>query len=179
MADLAQTDISTFAKTQLELLEAELTAELQETASLASQSTPVVLQRAGVAVLNLQLSSQRTGLGGRTVLELEPDTAIGTEIPEHGIRTGDIVGISEQAGAAARKKEKAELDKKRIEGVVTKVTPHAISVAVDKDEVDVPNGKLWLYAVPSKIVAIMTLNLNIVLNWLTMSHINGKHLKGI
>ncbi|KAF2838234.1 DNA helicase [Patellaria atrata CBS 101060] len=139
------TDIPTFAANQLTLLDAELKAELEETSLLVSQSSPTALQRAGVAILNLQVSSQRTGLGGKTVIDLELDPVVGGgDIPEHGIRTGDIVSVQEQPSGSAKKKEKNELVKKGADGVVLKVSPGTVAVALDKEEVDVPGGKLWL-----------------------------------
>ena len=101
-------DISAFATTQLSLLSAELRAELDETSLLTSTHAPSVLARAGLAVLNLTVSSQRTGMGGKTVLDLELDSAVtggdgGRELPEHGLRVGDIVGVAEQPKGAERK----------------------------------------------------------------------------
>jgi len=155
------TSIPTFAQTQLDLLSRELQAELSETSLLASQHAPATLARAGLAILNLQLSTQRTGLGGKTVLELSLDPAVadtstssasaagsrgGNEIPEHGIRVGDIVGVAEQPRGGERKKEKSEMGRKGVEGVVLKVTATAVQVALDKEEADVPggSGKLWM-----------------------------------
>lgn len=138
-------DIPTFAASQLQLLDRELQAELEETSLLASQSAPAALQRAGLALLNLHVSAQRTGLGGKTVLELELDPAVGGgELPEHGLRVGDIVGIKEQIGGSAKKKEKNEADKQGVDGVVVKVQASSVSVAADKEEIDVPAGKLWM-----------------------------------
>ncbi|KAF2087408.1 P-loop containing nucleoside triphosphate hydrolase protein [Saccharata proteae CBS 121410] len=143
------TDIPSFATTQLSLLSAELRAELAETAALTSQHSPAALQRAGLAILNLTVSSQRTGLGGKTVVELGLDAAVGGggeggELPEHGIRVGDIVGVQEQASGSAKKREKSEVEKRGVEGVVLKVTGQAVAVALDKEDVDVPGGRLWL-----------------------------------
>jgi len=143
---MTPTDIPSFAATQLSLLDAELKAELAETATLASQSSPTALQRAGAAILNLRVSSQRTGFGGKTVVELELDPAVGGgDIPEHGMRVGDIVGVEEQPAGWGRKREKGEMRKRGIEGVVLKVTNAAVSVALDKEDADVPGGKLWLW----------------------------------
>lgn len=91
------TDIPSFAATQLALLDAELQAELAETNLLLLSHTPTTLSRAGLAILNLNVSSLRTGLGGKTVVELALDPAVvqkgdKADIPEHGIRVGDIVG---------------------------------------------------------------------------------------
>ncbi|THW79017.1 DNA helicase [Aureobasidium pullulans] len=144
---MAPIDIPTFADKQLKLLAAELNAELEETALLTATHAPSTLARAGLAVLNLAISAQRTGLGGKSLLELSLDPAIAgteTELPEHGLRVGDIVGVSEQPKGAEKKKERQDMEKKQVQGVVVKVLREIIVVALDKDEVDVPGGKLWL-----------------------------------
>jgi DNA polymerase alpha-associated DNA helicase A len=144
-----------FARTQLSLLEAEQSAEVAETTLLLSDSAPTTLARAGLAILNLSPVSQRTGLGGKTVLELGLDPAVasaekgGSDLPEHSVRTGDIVRVGEQPSSAAKKKEKTELKGKGVEGVVTRVGERAIWVALGRpssgdEDFDVPSGKLWL-----------------------------------
>ncbi|RMX71358.1 hypothetical protein D0869_15716, partial [Hortaea werneckii] len=139
------TDISSFATNQLSLLNNELQAELAETQLLTSTHAPVVLQRAGLALLNLAVNSQRTGLGGKTLLELGIDPAVGGgELHEHGFRVGDICAVAEQPKGAEKKKERESKEKEGVEGVVTKVQKEAITVALDKEEVDIPGGKLWL-----------------------------------
>ncbi|KAI0600832.1 P-loop containing nucleoside triphosphate hydrolase protein [Biscogniauxia sp. FL1348] len=139
-------DIPAFASTQLALLDAELQSELQETSGLVSSTSPTSLQRAGLAVTNLVISAQRTGLGGRTVLELGPDGATGGELPEHGIRTGDIVLVSEQPAGSAKKREIKDLEKKGARGVVTKIKKDAIAVAVDEEKEDAASlsGRVWI-----------------------------------
>jgi len=150
MSLLAQSvDVSAFASTQLALLDAELQSELQETSALISNTSPTSLQRAGLAITNLVVSSQRTGLGGRTVLELSPDSATagpGGELPEHGIRTGDIVLVSEQPAGSAKKREVKDLEKKGARGVVTKIKKDAVAIAVDEDKEDALSlsGRVWL-----------------------------------
>lgn len=140
------TDISTFAAAQLGLLDLELQAEVAESNTLIGALSPTTLQRAGVAIVNLNISSQRTGLGGKTVLDLELDPAVGGgDIPEHGIRTGDLVGVQEQPSGAAKKKEKIDSQRNGVNGVVLKVQPSSVSVALDKEDVDVPGGKLWMF----------------------------------
>jgi len=141
---MKQTDIATFATSQLSLLDSELQAELEETQLLTSTHAPTVLQRAGLALLNLTVSSQRTGFGGKTLLELGIDPAVGKELPEHGLRTGDICAVAEQPKGAERKKEREGMEKRGVDGVVTKVQKETVTVALDKDEVDIPGGKLWL-----------------------------------
>ncbi|WPH02422.1 DNA polymerase alpha-associated DNA helicase A-like protein [Acrodontium crateriforme] len=139
------TDIATFATSQISLLDNELQAELAETQLLTATHAPSTLQRAGLAVLNLTVSSQRTGFGGKTLLELGLDTAVGGgELPEHGLRVGDICAVGEQPKGAERKKEREGMEKRGVEGVVTRVFKEGIVVALDREDVDVPVGKLWL-----------------------------------
>ena len=71
------------------------------------------------------------------MLELNLDPALaagpnGGDLPSHGIRTGDIVRVSEQpkAGGGLRKKDVAALKGRGAEGVVTRVGERAVWVAV-------------------------------------------------
>lgn len=143
---MKETDIAAFAASQISLLDNERDAEVAETQLLTSTHAPTTLQRAGLALLNLAVSSQRTGFGGKTLLELGIDPAISTssELPEHGLRVGDICAVAEQPKGAEKKKERESMEKKGVEGVVTKTHKTAITVALDKEDADVPSGKLWL-----------------------------------
>ncbi|QIW96499.1 hypothetical protein AMS68_002017 [Peltaster fructicola] len=140
------TDPSAFATRQLDLLRAEQAAEVAETAILTSTHAPTVLQRAGLALLNLHVSTQRTGFGGKTLLELSLDPAISTgELPEHGLRVGDICAVAEQPKGSERKKEREGIEQTRVTGVITKVRREDITVALDKEDAEAPSGaKLWL-----------------------------------
>jgi DNA polymerase alpha-associated DNA helicase A len=170
--------ISSFATSQLALLERERLAEVEETQLLLSQTAPRTLERAGLAILNLTVSSQRTGLGGKTVLELELDSAVksgGGELPEHGIRTGDIVSVSEQPRGAERKSEKVELKKKGVEGVVLKVKSANVEVALDQEDADVPSGKLWLW-VCNRFGGRVKTDACLGLSWLMILRLRGLSL---
>ncbi|KAI4672927.1 uncharacterized protein J4E78_001430 [Alternaria triticimaculans] len=144
------TDIPSFAASQLTLLDAELQAELSETNALLSSHTPTALSRAGLAILNLNISSIRTGLGGKTVVELGLDSAVVAkgekpDIPEHGIRVGDIVAVQDQPSGSAKKTDKKELEKKGASGVVLRVRRENVEIVLDKEDADVPTGgKLWI-----------------------------------
>lgn len=147
MAPKAPVDVPSFASTQLALLDRELQSEVEETSSLISNHSPTGLQRAGLAITNLVVSSQRTGFGGKSVLELSPDNATSStgELPEHGLRTGDIVLVSEQPAGSAKKREVKDLEKKGSRGVITKVQRAHVNVALDdgKDEISF-SGRVWL-----------------------------------
>lgn len=143
-------DIQAFATTQLSLLASELAAETASTSALLATTSPAAVARAGFAILNLVISTQRTGLGGKTVLELEKDRAIGTgsagEIGEHGIKVGDIVRVGEQPKGSERKKERADMEGRGVEGVVVRVGWRGVQVALEQDEeaVDDLRGRLWV-----------------------------------
>lgn len=140
-------DVSSFANTQLSLLDQELQCEIQETSSLISNHNPRALERAGLAITNLVVSSQRTGLGGKTVCELSPDAATSTtgDLPEHGIRTGDIVLLAEQPAGSAKKREVKDLEKKGARGVVTKVQKGFVAIALDEGREDATfTGRMWI-----------------------------------
>jgi DNA polymerase alpha-associated DNA helicase A len=147
-------DINAFATTQLSLLQKELDAEIAESATLTSTLSPNALQRAGAALIGLTVASTRTGLAGKTVVELEPDSATvsskkddgSARLQDHGIRTGDIVRVQSMTGGSAKKKEKSEASKEGVEGVVSKVGEGRVSVALDKEDVEIPTGRLWMYA---------------------------------
>ena len=148
MAPSRAIDVPAFASTQLSLLSTELAAETASTSALLSTTSPSILSRAGLAITNLVVTSQRTGLGGKTVLELEQDHAIGNagEIGEHGIRVGDIVKVGEQPKGNEKKKEKAGMEAKGVEGVVVRVGQKAVQVALGKEEeaLDGLGGRLWV-----------------------------------
>lgn len=143
----SSTDISAFAQKQLTLLAAEQNAEVAETALLTATHAPIVLQGAGLAVLNLHVSAQRTGFGGKTIVELTLDPAVGGgEIPEHGLRVGDICAIATQPKGSEKKQEREGLERTRVTGVITRVRREDITVALDKEDADVSQqAKLWLY----------------------------------
>ncbi|ETS88000.1 hypothetical protein PFICI_01828 [Pestalotiopsis fici W106-1] len=148
MAPKEPVGVGAFAQTQLALLDAELQSEVQETSGLITGLSPTSLQRAGLALTNLVVGAQRTGLGGKTVLELEPDSATNAsgELPEHGVRVGDIVLVSEQPAGSAKKREIRDLEKKGARGVVTKVKRDGVFVAADEErEGDAQlTGRVWL-----------------------------------
>ncbi|KAH8815160.1 DNA helicase-like protein [Xylogone sp. PMI_703] len=136
MAPKGAVDVPSWATTQLALLDQELISELQDITALLNNTTPASLSRAGLAITSLVVSSQRTGLGGKTVVELGPDPAVHSsgELPEHGIRVGDIVLLAEQPGGSAKKREVKELEAKGSRGVIVKVWKAGISVALEKED---------------------------------------------
>ncbi|POS84453.1 hypothetical protein EPUL_002729, partial [Erysiphe pulchra] len=131
-------EISAFVTTQLKLLEQELVSSIEETSSQISNSTPKSLSRAGLAITNLVTVSLRTGFGGKTIVELKPDVAIGNdgEVPINGIRSGDIVALAEQPSGTARKSQIRELEQKGVKGVIVKITSSRLVLALEEEKQD-------------------------------------------
>ncbi|NWZ74603.1 SMBP2 protein, partial [Acrocephalus arundinaceus] len=81
------------------------------------------LQRRGVCLLKLQVTSQRTGLYGRLLLTFQPRKwDSDAELPSNSFGPGDIVGLYESAGQGDP----------LCTGVVTRVTPKAVTVALEE-----------------------------------------------
>jgi DNA polymerase alpha-associated DNA helicase A len=144
---MSPTDIQAFADAQLALLEVEHSAEIEETAILTAAHAPTVLQRAGLALLNLHVVGQRTGFAGRTQIDLALDPTVASgELPEHGLSSGDLCAVAEQPKGSEKKRDRETIEAKKVTGVVQRVRREDISVALDKDDAEMPQGgKLWLY----------------------------------
>jgi DNA polymerase alpha-associated DNA helicase A len=149
---MSPTDIQTFAASQLALLEVEHSAEIEETAILTATHAPIVLQRAGLALLNLHVVGQRTGFAGRTQIDLALDPTIANgDLPEHGLSSGDLCAVAEQPKGSEKKRDREVIEAKKVTGVVQRVRREDISVALDKDDAEMPQGgKLWLYVQPQQ-----------------------------
>jgi hypothetical protein len=149
---MSPTDIQSFAAAQLALLEVEHSAEIEETAILTAAHAPIVLQRAGLALLNLHVVGQRTGFAGRTQIDLALDPTVANgEFPEHGLSSGDLCAVAEQPKGSEKKRDREVIEAKKVTGVVQRVRREDISVALDKDDAEMPQGgKLWLYVQPQQ-----------------------------
>ncbi|NXB39494.1 SMBP2 protein, partial [Eulacestoma nigropectus] len=81
------------------------------------------LQRRGICLLKLQVTSQRTGLYGRLLVTFQPRKwDSDAELPSNSFGPGDIVGLYESAGQGDP----------LCTGVVTRVTPKAVTVALEE-----------------------------------------------
>ncbi|KAJ1977318.1 hypothetical protein H4R35_002349 [Dimargaris xerosporica] len=94
---------------QAELIAKERTLELDTTAELLRSWSPLHLQRLGLALVGLRITGLRTGLGGKTLVDLEaPHSSGRSTLPTHQLRPGDIVSLQAyhagQADKGAAKK---------------------------------------------------------------------------
>lgn len=121
------------------------------TTSYINNYPPKKLAQLGLGIINLQIVNVRTGLGGKTILELQLDPAFSDgEINTSTLRTGDIVKLAKMTSSASNQK----LEKKKplknhkeesqaqnqsdvgIEAVVIKVSTQTISISVDESTDD-------------------------------------------
>ncbi|KAK6514185.1 hypothetical protein TWF506_011495 [Arthrobotrys conoides] len=120
---------------QIELLERAHEAEVQLSNEGIAQSNPKVLCARGLALLNLCISRSYTGLGGKSVLELSPDSSlVSGGMPAHGLKTGDIVKIQEQPSTSIKKPQKNEARDGSLNGVVIRSGSQKLAVALDMDK---------------------------------------------
>lgn len=154
-------DITAFAVSQLALIAREKNADVLQQASLTNQLPPVALVRHGLALTNLVPAGQRTGFGGRTLLDLEPDGAIVSDgkLPPHGVRQGDIVRVEVQPAGSATRKEKADIKDAGVDGVVQRVFDNKVSVAINPaaddsaavDRILTSGKRLWIVKLANEV----------------------------
>jgi ATP-dependent RNA/DNA helicase IGHMBP2 len=115
--------IDAFVRKHRELLRLERDAEIKESRRLRETLSPAELERLGVSLSRLRVGDVLFGLGGRTLLALEPSR--GGELPAHRFEPGDIVALSESG--ASKRADPAPT------GVVYRVGERRITIALDED----------------------------------------------
>ncbi|KAF3933453.1 hypothetical protein ABW19_dt0210270 [Dactylella cylindrospora] len=139
---------------QLDSLEQAWQEELREVDEMVKNASPMILQMRGLACLNLRVSRYYTGLGGKSILELEPDRAINARsgIASHGIRSGDLVRVEEQVPTSTKKVERREIREKAVTGVVIRAGEQMVSIALDKlgDAFDL-SKRIWIMKLSSNV----------------------------
>ncbi|KAG2732580.1 hypothetical protein G9P44_004997 [Scheffersomyces stipitis] len=126
------------------------------TNSYLTSYPPKQLARLGLAVVNLIVNNVRTGLGGKTIIELGVDPALkkdsSDEIQVGTLRVGDIVKMDKMSNASSaetvstkkalanssKKKEnvKTDLTDESLDAVVIKMNQTSIAVSVEEDSTD-------------------------------------------
>ncbi|KAH3684237.1 hypothetical protein WICPIJ_004794 [Wickerhamomyces pijperi] len=158
----------------LHCLELEQAADIQQTTELLETLPPKKLSQKGLAVINLQIESIKTGLGGRTIVELKNDLSSNTDdrIESGDIRVGDIVKIdkmsSSSSPSASKKKGGKKSGKptnsgaddtteatKSSEGVITRVSQTCVIMTVDEQHEEniltLLNTKVWIVKISNSI----------------------------
>uniref|UniRef100_A0A2K6SNB1 DNA-binding protein SMUBP-2 n=1 Tax=Saimiri boliviensis boliviensis TaxID=39432 RepID=A0A2K6SNB1_SAIBB len=120
---MASAAVESFVAKQLELLELERDAEVEERRSWQENISLKELQSRGVCLLKLQVSSQRTGLYGRLLVTLEPRRCgSAAALPSNSFTSGDIVGLYDAANEGSQ----------LATGILTRVTQKSVTVAFDE-----------------------------------------------
>lgn len=117
---MASAAVESFVAKQLDLLELERDAEVEERRSWQENISLKELQSRGVCLLKLQVSSQRTGLYGQLLVTFEPRRGASAGVlPSNSFSSGDIVGLNDEGGQLAT-------------GILTRVTQKLVTVAFDQ-----------------------------------------------
>ncbi|KAK2493623.1 hypothetical protein MC885_008398, partial [Smutsia gigantea] len=112
--------VESFVTKQLDLLELERNAEVEERRSWQENVSLKELQSRGVCLLKLQVSSQRTGLYGRLLVTFEPRKCVSAgALPSNSFSSGDIVGLYDEGTQLAT-------------GILTRITQKSVTVAFDE-----------------------------------------------
>nr|XP_033784276.1 DNA-binding protein SMUBP-2 [Geotrypetes seraphini] len=112
--------MESFVQRQLELLNEEREAEIEETRLWQESVSLKELQRKGVCLLKLQVASQRTGLYGKLLVTFNPRKYdCEAALPSNSFGPGDIVGLYETASQSEQ----------LATGIVTHITQKFITVA--------------------------------------------------
>lgn len=145
MAPLSEAEyFRAWIQQHLDLIAAEREAEVTEMALLFSKSSHQLLAANGLAVLSLLPSNVSVGLGGKTLIELEPDSAFHPNgvLPPNVFRPGDLAGLAQPESGSASSKKKTSEQQDQISGIVSKVQENKIVLAVDESkdnkELDIP-----------------------------------------
>jgi len=119
--------VDAFVDHHLELLELERREEVEEARRMMRELSDGELQKRGVALLKLKIADDDVGLGGRTLLVLEPSS--GYDLPAHRMSPGDIVTVRTH-GSDAKVDDSPT-------GVIWRVRSGAITVALDDSDASV------------------------------------------
>lgn len=122
------------------LLAAERAAEVAETTELRKSLTAQQLQEKGLALLRLQVAEVSIDVSGGILLQLRPSS--GGEFPAHRIQNGDLVALCSRSARHATGNPT---------GVVRRVHRDNVTVVLDRDQDNVPEGALELHKVANDV----------------------------
>ncbi|XP_007902991.2 DNA-binding protein SMUBP-2 isoform X1 [Callorhinchus milii] len=122
--DLKRPGMESFVSQNLELLQEEREAEIEEARAWQECVSLKELQRRGVCLLKLRIVNQRTGLYGRCLVTFEPRKfETNALLPSNDFGPGDIVGLYDSQGCGP--------SDQLASGIVTRVTQKSVTVAID------------------------------------------------
>jgi DNA polymerase alpha-associated DNA helicase A len=141
----------------LKCIDLERAADVEQTTLLLKTLPQKKLAIKGLAIINLITENVRTGLGGRTILELRNDLSFheSDSLVSGDIRTGDIVKIDKMSSSSKTKGKNDEDQKSACEGVVTRVSQQSIVITVNEEHderiLDIMNERLWIVKISNSV----------------------------
>ncbi|WFD29724.1 DNA helicase [Malassezia sp. CBS 17886] len=132
--------VQAWTERQRTLLDRELREEREQVALLRIRCAPRLLERNGLALLNLHAAAVRVGGGGKILVDLERTSALSSspQFTPHTLRPGDVVVVEEHMDRAksggdggAKGGAPGTPPPHGLRGVIFRVSPTSIVVAVD------------------------------------------------
>ncbi|EPY51293.1 DNA polymerase alpha-associated DNA helicase A [Schizosaccharomyces cryophilus OY26] len=133
--------IEEYSEKELKFIEEIQKIEIEEAEAVLKKYPLPTLQKNGIALVNLRLSSIRTGFGGKTVIELERDPAFSNSdtLPANSFSPGDVVRLNQGGGKSDIRASKSVGKNSKqtdpsTEGVITRVQEKSVSIALNLEE---------------------------------------------
>lgn len=117
-------------------IQLELRCDNALTDSYLSKYSPKKLASFGLAIVNLTMTNMRSGIGGKSLIELSLDPAFSQpdeEIKSGSLRVGDIVQLDKMKSSNSKESEK---ESTALEGVVTRLSANSVTVSIEEDTSD-------------------------------------------
>lgn len=117
------TSVDQFILKQLELIEIEKNAEIEENRVLRESSSIKLLQAKGLCIPKLQIKNCKSGLFGKFLVKFGPFWS-GNGLPYHKLSSGDIVGVANSTSESEHKILAV--------GVISDIRESSITIAFQK-----------------------------------------------
>eukprot|EP01135_Chromosphaera_perkinsii_P003688 Nk52_evm6s252 gene=Nk52_evmTU6s252 len=136
--------VELFVEKQLKLMEMERECEVEERTALLQKYTTNQLVKKGYCLNKLEIAGLRTGVGGKTMIDLEMNRALceSDKLPAHKFRVGDIVAFGvghhhmQQKDQGASGSGDGEKQTEKMEGVVARVKETRITLQCESPPSD-------------------------------------------
>lgn len=126
--------ISEFAQEQISFIQSEQNTEVEETTAAYKQLSHKQLVDKGVAMFGLKLTSLKSGIGGRSLLQFEAGIGGMERLPESSkFKVGDVVEVGKHENSKKKRREQDGVDTWNFSGTVSRVSEQAITVSIKHD----------------------------------------------
>ena len=89
----------------------------------------------------------RTGLGGKSLVDLEKEVGGTDNLPPHSFKPGDIVSIEEYNPKSRREKKTQNAESTIVSGVVYKVSDQVVTLSFGDEVPDLFSGRCNMYLI--------------------------------